>query len=378
MQNNRDDQYHGSDEGEYHFSDDESHYESDSGQSSNQPQYDDQDGDKGKSILRSRKKVIIIAVVFVVLASVVYKLISPGATIESTNIQSVPVVPSVAKNNAPVPEHVAQVAATPEQPVSQQPSVEPVAATAPANVTATPAQPSTTTPEVMAAAPSTPAPQAAAPEQPNVIPVGQPAMPTTVAVAPSAPPTSANAPVSATPDFTIQTQTTDPRTAQLEAENAKLSNQLQAEYMQRLTEYQNQNKNIEQQVQALSTRVATMESEMSQLIQTLTQQFQAQNAGGPVMTTDVAAPGAATPTALPASAPMPEAVVGPAPRVPYNVQAIIPGRAWLRSNNGDVVTVAEGDVIKGIGKVQKIDPYDGVVEINVNGRVVSLSYGNGT
>jgi hypothetical protein len=64
-----------------------------------------------------------------------------------------------------------------------------------------------------------------------------------------------------------------------------------------------------------------------------------------------------------------------APRIQYSVQAIIPGRAWLKSDNGETITVAEGDIIKGIGRVTRIDPYDGVVEINLGKRTVALSYG---
>ena len=64
------------------------------------------------------------------------------------------------------------------------------------------------------------------------------------------------------------------------------------------------------------------------------------------------------------------------PKIPYNVQAIIPGRAWLRADNGETVTVTEGDVIKDVGRVTKINPYDGVVDINTGNRVISLSYGN--
>ncbi len=59
------------------------------------------------------------------------------------------------------------------------------------------------------------------------------------------------------------------------------------------------------------------------------------------------------------------------------MQAIIPGRAWLKSDSGDTVTVAEGDLLKGYGRVTKIDPYDGVVTIDNGNRIVTLSYGSG-
>ena len=63
------------------------------------------------------------------------------------------------------------------------------------------------------------------------------------------------------------------------------------------------------------------------------------------------------------------------PRIIYSVQAIIPGRAWLKSEAGDTVTVAEGDMLKGLGRITKIDPYDGVVEIDTGNKIISLSYG---
>lgn len=45
----------------------------------------------------------------------------------------------------------------------------------------------------------------------------------------------------------------------------------------------------------------------------------------------------------------------------YFVQAVIPGRAWLKSPNGQSLTVAAGDTIPGYGKVLSIDSYSGTV-----------------
>jgi intracellular multiplication protein IcmG len=149
----------------------------------------------------------------------------------------------------------------------------------------------------------------------------------------------------------------DDKAAALAAENAKLTEQLQAEYNKRISEYQNQNKILQEQVQSLSNKVATVENQMNQMMQALGPQ-----GGNPPQI-----------EALPA---LPERAAPP-PHIPYTVQAIIPGRAWLRSSNGETLTVAEGDEVKGVGRVGKIDPYDGTVEINVQGRSVVLSYGNG-
>ena len=63
------------------------------------------------------------------------------------------------------------------------------------------------------------------------------------------------------------------------------------------------------------------------------------------------------------------------PKITYTVQAIIPGRAWLKSESGDTVTVAEGDLLKSYGRIAKIDPYDGVVEIDTGNKTITLAYG---
>lgn len=45
----------------------------------------------------------------------------------------------------------------------------------------------------------------------------------------------------------------------------------------------------------------------------------------------------------------------------YIVDAVIPGRAWLKGADGTVVTVAVGDRLRGYGKVSKINPFSGQV-----------------
>ena len=47
----------------------------------------------------------------------------------------------------------------------------------------------------------------------------------------------------------------------------------------------------------------------------------------------------------------------------------------VESESGETVTVAEGDALKGYGRIAKIDPYDGVVMIDTGTRTISLSYG---
>ncbi len=45
----------------------------------------------------------------------------------------------------------------------------------------------------------------------------------------------------------------------------------------------------------------------------------------------------------------------------YTVHAIIPGRAWLKSSNGQIVTVTEGDKVGDFGTIAVIDATNGVV-----------------
>ena len=45
----------------------------------------------------------------------------------------------------------------------------------------------------------------------------------------------------------------------------------------------------------------------------------------------------------------------------YTVHAIIPGRAWLKSNKGQILTVTEGDKIGDYGTVAQIDAANGLV-----------------
>ena len=132
--------------------------------------------------------------------------------------------------------------------------------------------------------------------------------------------------------------------------------QMQADYTQKVNDLTAQNQTLQGQVQGLTTRLSTMEAELNQLIKVLTRQA-AQGA-----TADMTAAVQAQASA--------QAV--------YSVQAIIPGRAWLRSDTGETLTVAEGDMVPSVGRVTKIDPYNGVVVLNTGTKTISLSYGNGS
>lgn len=49
------------------------------------------------------------------------------------------------------------------------------------------------------------------------------------------------------------------------------------------------------------------------------------------------------------------------PKLKYVIQAVIPGRAWLMSNKGTMITVRLGSIIPGYGKVRLIDAHQGLV-----------------
>lgn len=388
MLNDRDDKIETPEESEYHFSDEDVSYEV-------EPEAAKLSPPPVKESLLNRlsksKRMIISLVVFLVLVFVVYKMVSPG-TSENTDIappiqkatsQTITNVPSLATTvTTPAPTTVTVVAPTegPQPPPTVTiPTMKPQVATV---QTSTITQTNTVPAAPPAAlqlpvAPQIPAAPAAAvasvPAAPAI-----PAAPA-VAVAQAAPTPSLaeqaavpnvvpmqSPPTSTTPGFVSTTSTATPLSsqvpggvdsavAQLAASNEKLAAQLRADYMQRLDEFAAQNKNLQNQVQTLTVRLTTMEAEMQKLLQTLLQSNG--NTEPKVVERQVS--------------------VSPGRILPYSVQAIIPGRAWLRADNGETVTVAEGDMIRGAGRVVKIDPYDGVVEVNTGNKVVSLSYGNG-
>lgn len=56
----------------------------------------------------------------------------------------------------------------------------------------------------------------------------------------------------------------------------------------------------------------------------------------------------------------------------FNIQAVIPGRAWLIATNGSTLTVREGTRIQGYGVVKLIDSIQGRV-LTSSGRVIRFS-----
>lgn len=343
MLNEHEDKYDGSDDSEYHFSDEEVGYET--------------EADAAKPVvvapeknplanLTQSKRMLISLGVFLALVFVVYKMVAPSSTPPSTDITP-----------ASTPAPLSQAA-----PATPAPSAQPAAAVqTPALVPAapTPAAPAAPTTSAASTMPAAPAPAEASPGVQQAAMTAPPTMGNVVSQAS----TAADQMAQQMPASTPVMNSIDARAAQVSATNEQLMAQLQADYAQRLTDYQTQNKALQDQVEALNKRVAGMETEMSQLVQTLTKEFQ-NNAPADASADASAAPDASAPVAAPDI------------KLPYSVQAIIPGRAWLRADNGDTLTVTEGDVIKDVGQVSKIDPYNGIVEIKVGNKTVTLSYGN--
>jgi len=131
-------------------------------------------------------------------------------------------------------------------------------------------------------------------------------------------------------------------------------------YMPRSAEVDNELNALQGKLQDMNARMANMESTLTRLSQMI-QELKT-----------------AKPQAANGNAPMKARAKPFVPKMNFSVQAIIPGRAWLKSENGDTVTVTQGDILQGYGRVVKIDPYDGNVQVDVGGRIISLPYGNGS
>ena len=61
--------------------------------------------------------------------------------------------------------------------------------------------------------------------------------------------------------------------------------------------------------------------------------------------------------------------------VAYHVRAIVPGRVWLESADGDSVTLRVGDKLAGYGEVKAIVPRQGMVVMS-NGSVIQYGVGD--
>jgi hypothetical protein len=365
MVHERDEKYEGHEDGEYHFSDDQANYEIESDiadhsvVSARAP--------NAKDAIQQYKRPIIGVVVFVLLIFLVYKISAPPSTTPASDFgQNTGSVDPVKKVATPI--------VTPQPSSSFQPLAQPtgMSTTSSVGVTAPVAQPL----PVQNAVPVMPSPQ-----QPKSI-----VMPVVHSMAPAEPATATTT--------TTTTQSTAPvviinqepaetaynpahpstetkssfmvEPTEIVGMNQKLTTltqqnaQLQAEYKQKTADYEQQNSELQSKVQNLNARIAGLETTLAHL-------------GRSIQDTRTEANKDA---AMTVQSPAQVAAMRPIePRITYTVQAIIPGRAWLKSESGETVTVAEGDTLKGYGRIVKIDPYDGVVDLEMGGKVITLSYG---
>jgi|GEM_PF-1180454 len=424
MLNDRDDKHDDHEESEYHFSDEDISYEeteTESPKSVNAGATQESLGSR----LSNSKRMLGSIVGFFVLVFIVYKIVTPNGSsqadinaslvnVNQTNASKAkPLTPVVTQAQAPTealpqtPDVQVQVQA----PAPTQAAAPPVTNPVPAQASALPAaQPAIAPVAPVATAPATnpnpavvsqsqamaPPPVMAAPQQapsgmeqqpvqaaqtqatvsmPAVIPV-QSTQPESLpgVVNTQQPVVTSSSPTltivqSPSPDTGVDARV-DARIASMEASNQKLLAQVQTDYSQKLNDFSTQNKALQDQIQTLNSRVAGIETQLNQLVRALTQQDVPGQTTAPMPTA-----GGGMGRSFNSSKQLPP--IAQEVKTAFSVQAIIPGRAWLRSDNGEAITVAEGDTIKDLGRVTKIDPYDGIVEVNTGNRIVSLSYGSG-
>ncbi|MES2218099.1 MAG: hypothetical protein V4501_06785 [Pseudomonadota bacterium] len=359
MAHERDDnKYDGQEDGEYHFSDDQGGYEVEPEITPAKPAPKTASPVASiplKDRLNQYRKPLIGVGVFMLLIFLVYKISAPSSTaIPNTdfaqNAGTIPVQKPMMKQ-LPKPIKVAQApaqSAAEFQPLPQAPAMSMGSPTSAAPTTAAMQPPATTAAQGM--------PESA------TISAPPPPLPETVATVIAPAPKVAPAETYYNPAQPNSNLSPAEKLAALEQESAKLT----AQYAQKLAEQQAQNAALQNQVQDLTQRLASMETTLAHLGH-LIQDLKPGRGGSGSM-----AAGPLEPNAPVALAPSGE------PKLTYSVQAIIPGRAWLKSDNGETVTVAEGDILKNYGRIMKIDPYDGVVQIDTGSHIMNLAYGVST
>ncbi len=338
MVDEREDRYE-NDEGEYHFSDDQANYEE--APKAAQPTVSMKKTIIDKfSRLSGSRRMLLAGVVFVILIVIVYKMLLPTSPVLTGEIRQV----AVAKKTTP------EIA--PTQPA---PPVSPPVQTATAIQTPPPVMNAPQAPQT--AAPPIPQNVATQPGLPNPTETAQMMPYPAVQVTPPAPPVQTAVPVSPPPP--PQASVSPDRLKAVEDHNTAIMNLLQTEYAQKMSELEMQSNLVRGKMDEMAKRVNRIESSLNQITQLLQQNGPRANKSQTTAMENVPA------------LPMRSAV----PRVTYTVQAIIPGRAWLKADSGDTVTVAEGDTLRDYGRITKIDPYDGVVEIDTGNKIIALSYG---
>lgn len=319
-------------EEEYHFNDENPEYDlSAAATETAKPA----GGKKFSAFFQDRRRIVVGAFVFLMLVGVVYKMLAPSSS-------SGPATDIV----APPADKTASSAAKPVTAAAIQP--------APAQTNNTPAT----------AAIEPPAePQAA--QAPAAVPTASPT-PTPAAAPVEVPQQQPYVPEQPTPESNNAINSLSNRINGLEQQNMAILNTMETKYGQKISDVEAQNNQMQQELQELKSDV----KEVKQAFHQLSAMLQKEASGGAETTasksTSVDAVGSAAAKSIKTGK-----------ETGYTVQAIIPGRAWLKSASGDTVTVAEGDTLRGVGRVVRIDPYDGIVNLDTGNKTITLSYGMG-
>jgi intracellular multiplication protein IcmG len=354
MVHERDDEYEGQEDGEYHFSDDQANYEMEpeitvKTAAPAQPKSALPPKPGGKSF----KRPVIGILVFIFVIFLAFKIISPSSNAPATDItQNTTSTPTRSLVTHKPVEKTTVVTTTTTIPAKSAAPATPVQVPMPA------AAPVTTVTTVSA--------PAFVPQTQTPAMTTMPTQQTVTTVQPSMNPAPVEAP-------SAQTSNAIDKLISLQDQNTKLVTQLQSESAQKIAEYEQQNNEMQGKIQDMTLRINALEATLQRLTKLL------QDSKGD---RGMSAPNSGTRAELTPDNAVPVVIARPpvssGPRQIYTVQAIIPGRAWLKNDSGETVTVAEGDIIKNYGKIIKIDPYDGVVQIDTAGKIITLSYGAGS
>jgi hypothetical protein len=355
MVHERDEKYEGQEDGEYHFSDDQANYEMEPDDAAHSTEQKAVAAPKtAQGGIEQYKRPLIGVTVFVVLIFLVYKITSPASTAAPSDFaQNTSAAASATAQKPAAPAKIADAQNRAFQPLSRPLGMSGAS--------------SSGIQQVVVAPPSAPVEPAT---QPFVAPAApEQAMPVVVQSAATQPVIVQQSPVynPAHPAADSNGNSLVAEPAEVAILNQKIaaltqqSTKMQLDYSQKIADYEAQNTALQGKVQDLNIRLASLETTLAHLGRSVQQDTRP---GG----LNPNRPGAA---GMPAQAMMQSSE----PKAAYTVSAIIPGRAWLKSEGGETVTVAEGDTLKGYGRIMKIDPYDGVVELDVGGKVVALSYG---
>lgn len=133
---------------------------------------------------------------------------------------------------------------------------------------------------------------------------------------------------------------------------------------------------LEQQVSNQDTSLKSMQSQVSDLQTTLSQLNTSLTALNARLDTiqkqmaDLQKPKQVVVVQKPVRVRPTRVIYRPAPRMPdFYIKAIIPGRAWLRSENGATITVSRGSWLPGYGRITRVAVQQGVV-FTSSGRVI--------